>query len=128
MARPPTRRPCIEAGCRALSLPGASRCGAHQQQRTQAEATARNQRRRTAPGDGAAARLRGQLNRVGAGTCGVCGAHHPAGLLRVDHRLALADGGTDTTPNCWLLCVTCHDEKTATENTARAQRRKTEHR
>lgn len=124
MARPPTRRPCIEPGCRALSLPGRSRCGDHQQTRDRADAGARNARRRAAPGDGAAARLRAQLNRAGAGTCGTCRRHLPAHHLRVDHRQALADGGTDTTPNCWLLCTTCHNDKTATENAARAQRRR----
>lgn len=121
-----TRRPCIEAGCRALSLPGRSRCGEHQQQRDAIDARARNTRRRSAPGNGAAARLRARLNQARAGTCGACGAHLPAPSLRVDHRLALADGGTDTDPNVWLLCVPCHHDKTTSENAARARRRRDE--
>lgn len=112
------RRPCIEAGCTSLAAPGASRCPGHQRQL----AATRNARRRSVPGDGAAARLRGQLNRAGAGTCGQCGHRFPAHQLEVDHRLALADGGTDTTPNVWLLCHQHHVDKTNAENRARAAR------
>ena len=118
MGRPPMRRPCLERGCNTIAPVGQSRCDPHEQQVSRA----RNARRRSVPGDGAAARLRGRLNRAGAGTCGGCGAHLPAASLRVDHRQALSDGGTDTDPNCWLLCSPCHDDKSAAENRARAER------
>lgn len=117
MGRPATRRPCIEPGCTTLAPPGASRCTPHQRQ----HGTAHNHQRRTAPGNGAAARLRARLKRAGAGTCGTCGRHLPATALRVDHRLALADGGTDTDPNVWLLCTEDHDRKSADERRARAR-------
>lgn len=32
--------------------------------------------------------------------------------LQIDHRLAIALGGTNDLSNLWLLCVGCHDIKT----------------
>lgn len=45
---------------------------------------------------------------------------YPPKLLQVDHRVALADGGSDDYSNKQLLCRTCHRIKTAAEATARA--------
>ena len=50
--------------------------------------------------------------------CGSCFVHHPAPLVRIDHRLALFLGGMDTEDNVWALCIQCHDAKTRREKAA----------
>lgn len=42
--------------------------------------------------------------------------------FQVDHRLALADGGTDTPDNLRALCQNCHGRKTYIENNERTER------
>ncbi|MGD9705229.1 MAG: HNH endonuclease [Acidimicrobiia bacterium] len=75
-----------------------------------------------ASGDGAAARLRVALRRAGAGDCAACSLPFPAAALRVDHRIALVDGGRDTDLNLQVLCSPCHVKKTSAEASARVSR------
>ena len=73
-----------------------------------------------ANGDGAAARLRRKVNTVGGSDCVWCGHWYPASLLRIDHRVALCNGGTDTDVNVQPLCLGCHHMKTVEEARNRA--------
>ncbi len=71
-----------------------------------------------ATGDGAAQRLRRSVNTEGGSLCGSCFVHHPAPLIRIDHRHALFLGGHDTDDNVQPLCVPCHKAKSAAERAA----------
>jgi 5-methylcytosine-specific restriction protein A len=57
---------------------------------------------------------------------GICQACWAAGRTAVgtvvDHRKPLWDGGSDEDSNKWLLCNECHDIKTRSEATDRANR------
>lgn len=117
------RRPCIEPGCTLLAQEGRSRCQAHQQQ--QARARNRGRRTRAHPSQGAAALLRRAVNQTGTGTCAHCHRAFTAAALEVDHRIPLADGGTDTPDNIQLLCRADHATKTADEQRTRIARRHT---
>jgi len=55
--------------------------------------------------------------------CATCKELLPASF-QVDHKLALADGGTDDPANLQALCGTCHAEKTLRENLVRADRKR----
>ncbi len=73
-----------------------------------------------ATGEGAAARLRSRINREGGSSCGGCGWYYPAPLIKVDHSLALSNGGQDIDSNVWSLCDgpgtnRCHQAKTTAE-------------
>lgn len=65
-------------------------------------------------------------NAIKARDHGLCQLCRAQGVVRigyiVDHRIPLADGGSDEADNKWCLCVPCHDAKTAGEATARARR------
>jgi len=112
----PLPRPCVV--CQRLTEPGESRCSVHRP-----EANAEKRRRRNSPaGDGARQRLRRSLSRIGMGTCRLCGLETLSEFLHVDHRLPLADGGTDFDSNVWVLCIGCHSEKTSQEATDRSRR------
>ncbi|MGW0522859.1 HNH endonuclease [Crossiella sp. NPDC003009] len=80
-------------------------------------------RRARAQGDGAARRMRRQLNRLGHGRCEGCETTYPADQLHVDHVHPLADGGTDTDPNARPLCLACHAQITSAQARARAAQR-----
>ena len=111
----PLPRPCVV--CQRLTNPGRSRCPEHL-----AEASSqKRQRRQSAQGDGARQRLRRSLNREGMGVCARCGLETLSEFLQVDHRVALADGGTDFDSNVWALCIGCHSLKTAREATDRSK-------
>ena len=78
---------------------------------------------------GAAERKRGSAgvkdrNRIRKRDCGLCQMCEAAGRVslgtEVDHKVALADGGSDTDDNKWLLCTPCHEAKTAREAAQRA--------
>lgn len=72
------------------------------------------------PGSESARRaLRRAINRAGSARCAHCRTVHPADLIRVDHVVALADGGRDEPSNVQPLCVGCHRAKTNAENAAR---------
>ena len=107
------QRPCLD--CHLLATPGMSRCLAC----TQAKARTKNAKRAAAPGNGAAKRVRSQLNAAGYGACSGCGDQLPADALQVDHTRALRDGGTDYLGNLQLLCIACHRIKTREENAKR---------
>ena len=66
-------------------------------------------------GDGAARRLRQQINRDGSAICVACHRHLPASLIQVDHVLALFLGGLDVEENLAALCPPCHKAKSAKE-------------
>jgi hypothetical protein len=51
--------------------------------------------------------------------CQRCKAAHPPAGIEVDHRIPLADGGTDTDNNIQARCVLCHTNKTRNEATHR---------
>ena len=48
-------------------------------------------------------------------TCAACGRVALEHDLEVDHIKPLAEGGSDTTKNCQLLCLDCHSVKTQAE-------------
>jgi 5-methylcytosine-specific restriction protein A len=104
-------RPCIECG--ALTTNGA-RCDTHRLNKERQ----RNQRRE---GDKtwARRRLRRKVNQAGGAHCGNCWGWFTSGAIEIDHRVPLANGGTDTEANVWPLCGPCHDEKSAAEHRAR---------
>jgi 5-methylcytosine-specific restriction enzyme A len=52
--------------------------------------------------------------------CETCG--RPA--TDVDHRVAVADGGTDDRSNLRALCLDCHKQHTAEQNRARRRRKR----
>jgi 5-methylcytosine-specific restriction protein A len=113
---------CMEAGCLGLAITGEARCEAHHRPVQGARARAHAARRAGADGDGAARRLRRRLNVAGVGACGVCGTVCSASGLEVDHKIPLANGGTDFDWNVWALCRGCHSQKCANENKQRAMR------
>jgi hypothetical protein len=50
--------------------------------------------------------------------CACCKKELPPSY-QIDHRIPLADGGTDMSHNLWALCGTCHANKTMMENQSR---------
>ncbi|WP_374001135.1 HNH endonuclease [Massilia sp. CFBP 13647] len=56
--------------------------------------------------------------------CGLCQACAVKGItavgIDVDHKIPLWAGGSDHESNKWLLCTTCHNEKSAAEAKRRA--------
>lgn len=111
------RRPCIEPGCPVLAQGGA-RCPGHAKER---EGAKNRRRAQLAPATGAAAQLRAQVKQAGGGTCANCSTWT---TVQVDHRLPLADGGSDDWSNVQLLCVPCHAAKSAAEHRARMANRR----
>jgi len=67
--------------------------------------------------------LRRAVNRAGRARCAHCGLVHLAERIRVDHIVALADGGRDEPRNVQPLCVGCHQVKTREEEAVRVHRR-----
>jgi 5-methylcytosine-specific restriction enzyme A len=52
--------------------------------------------------------------------CGNCGIElNPRNGMHFDHRDPDGLGGKPTLENCWILCFTCHDLKTVTEDRPR---------
>jgi 5-methylcytosine-specific restriction protein A len=64
-------------------------------------------------------------NRIKERDCGLCQSCKDKGRVTVgtvvDHRIPLWAGGSDEDENKWLLCVPCHDVKTAREAKDRAR-------
>ena len=54
-----------------------------------------------------------------AGNCESCGARLYVGKFHYDHKRAAALYGKATLENCAVLCLSCHGEKTATEDVPR---------
>lgn len=52
-------------------------------------------------------------------TCRICGRVADRGEGEVDHRIPLAQGGSDDASNLQWLCIDCHREKTERENAQR---------
>lgn len=78
---------------------------------------------------GAVERKRGSAgvkdrNKIRERDCGLCQTCKGQGRVTlgavVDHRLPLWAGGSDEDENKWLLCISCHDTKTAQEAKERA--------
>lgn len=112
-------KPCLVVGCVQYCTGRGSRCYTHASDKGGGSAeeggTSRTHTRLSAEGDGAAARSRRQLKKVGAGTCAHCGAGFLANELHVDHIKPLAYGGTDYDHNLQLLCIADHKRKSAEE-------------
>ena len=109
-------KPCLTCG--RLTRPGHSRCAPctriYRQRWDQASSVRRRERLKN--GDGAARRLRKEINEVGGATCAWCFNYYPGALVRVDHIVRLADpGGSDYEENCQILCDSCHGVKTRHE-------------
>ncbi len=66
-------------------------------------------------GDGAAGRLRIEVDAAGLGRCAECGQLYWDIGLDVDHIERIVDGGCDTDENVQLLCRAHHNAKTARE-------------
>lgn len=49
-------------------------------------------------------------------TCQICGRVADRGDGEVDHRIPLAQGGSDEASNLQWLCIDCHRAKTEREN------------
>jgi len=107
--------PCLDCGT--LVYNGKVRCVAHHR----AARRRKDHHRTTAPGDGAAARVRrAYLANPGSYACAAC--LNADVKLSVDHHIPLIDGGTDYSDNIRLLCVPCHRTKTGIESDARGPR------
>lgn len=124
-ARPP--RACLTTGCLGEARGTGPRCDKCQRRLDDAKNAKRAQ-----AGDGAAGRLRRQINRQGTGHCATCARSspgreslYPARELQVDHFVPLEVGGTDTDDNVQALCLAHHNMKTADERRARAKRNRT---
>lgn len=52
-------------------------------------------------------------------TCQICGRVADRGEGEVDHRIPLAQGGSDESNNLQWLCIECHRAKTDRENSQR---------
>lgn len=110
-------KPCLSCNV-AMAKPGQPRCfscAAVKDHERQAH-------RRAAVSTNAQRRMRRALNQLGQYRCAQCKVVQPAADLQVDHRIALADGGTDTEHNVQPLCRSCHVAKTSSEAKARRQR------
>jgi len=108
------RRACTVVGCLDLSDgSGSSHCVAHEAERV----ARKRERRASAPGDGAAKRLRSRLssNPWHIVVCAACSHWRPARGVEVDHIVPLGAGGHDVESNLQLLCPPCHRTKTASE-------------
>jgi 5-methylcytosine-specific restriction protein A len=111
------KRPCLDCNvCHAR--PGQSRCFSCAAVKNHD----RTAHRRAAPSTNAQQRVRRAINAVGYARCALCKRVHDATGIEVDHRLPLADGGTNTETNVQPLCKRCHVGKTSAENRARTQK------
>ena len=108
-------RPCLDCG--SITEPGRSRCTlCNRRVRTKWDrGGVINRQNRMRGGGGGAARLRRKVNREGGAVCGLCSGWPPAPDIKIDHRLALVNGGTDHDDNVWSTCTTCHRRKTRSE-------------
>jgi len=59
--------------------------------------------------------LRRRAIREYGNQCARCGADGEDVRLELDHRIPVAEGGTDTLDNAQLLCPMCHAPKTQAE-------------
>ena len=111
-------RQCLDCG--ALTQAGKSRCAVHHRAKRKVwdRGAVLNRKRRMQNGDGAAARLRAQVNREGGGYCTICNDLYPAPMLNVDHIIRMANGGSDTDDNLQILCKYHHNIKSRQENTS----------
>ena len=109
------KKPCLDCG--RLTQPGKSRCPEHSRQvrKSWDRQAVLNRRARMATGDGGASRLRYRVNAQGGASCVRCSNYYPAGLIRIDHTLRLADGGLDVDDNVEAMCHLCHRAKTIAE-------------
>ncbi len=109
-------RQCLDCG--AITDAGKSRCAIHQRAKRKVwdRGSVLNRKRRMQNGDGAAARLRAQVNREGGGLCISCNDYYPAPMLNVDHIVRMANGGADEDGNLQLLCKYHHNIKNRRES------------
>ena len=110
------RRQCLDCG--AITPTGKSRCVIHARAKRKVwdRGSVQNRKMRMQNGDGAAARLRAQVNREGGGLCITCNDYYPAPMLNVDHIIRMASGGTDEDENLQLLCKYHHNIKNRQES------------
>jgi len=109
---------CAIANCLHYAEPGQSRCSTHRVEQKRGY----NNRRRSAPGNGAGKRLRVEVNRYTAISCPICAHRFAPSDIEVDHKTPLIDGGADIESNVWAICRGCHRKKTGREAGARASR------
>ena len=111
-------RQCLDCG--AITQAGKSRCAVHHRAKRKVwdRGAVLNRKRRMQNGDGAAARLRAQVNREGGGYCTICNDLYPAPMLNVDHIIRMANGGSDTDDNLQILCKYHHNIKNRLENSS----------
>ena len=107
-------RVCSEPGC-PLLVTGSSRCEEHTVKRphnwTSHPSPAAARRRRGA----AWMSTRRAVMKRDRYTCWVCGGT----ATEVDHRVSLANGGTDSLANLAAICHPCHVTKTRAERSPR---------
>ena len=77
-----------------------------------------NRRRRTK----ITPRLRARIRERDNETCQECGYNERAWELQIDHIVPYRDGGPTVADNLRLLCLACHNAKTAADNAARRER------
>lgn len=65
-------------------------------------------------------RMRNAALLAGQAACAKCGRVHPSN--QIDHVVPLEQGGSNDPANLQVLCVECHQAKTAAEAQARAGR------
>lgn len=117
-----TKRACAFTGCLKLSDDGDARCLEHRAQLDAARKGRHAARRKSQGGDGAAARLRRQVNTAGHSTCANCGHLYYANDLQIDHVVPLLGNsmhgyarGADVGDNVQVLCKVCHRQKSIGE-------------
>jgi 5-methylcytosine-specific restriction endonuclease McrA len=121
-----TKRACAFTGCLKLSDDGGSRCLEHRAKLDAARKGRHTARRKAQGGDGAAARLRRQVNSAGHSTCAHCGHVYYAHDLEIDHVVPLLGAsmhgyalGADVAGNVQILCNVCHKQKSIGEQRRR---------
>lgn len=120
------QRPCRAQGCTALHRNSNSYCDEHQ---SELIGWARSQLKKgntTKRGYGAAWRcIRSYVLQRDKYLCAPCSdLGRVTEATEVDHRVPIAEGGTDEPENLQAICRECHKQKTQAESKrARAQRR-----
>lgn len=119
------QRPCRTQGCTALHRNSNSYCDEHQ---SELIGWARSQLKKgntTKRGYGAAwRRIRSYVLQRDKYLCVPCfDVGRVTEAAEVDHKVPLAEGGTEDVENLQAICTECHKKKTQTESKrARAQR------
>ena len=104
----------VSCGCAIVDKPGLAPRALNN--RRLASGHTRRARQRSAPGSFTAAQI-DALYLAQRGRCACCGSKLN-GVFHRDHRVALANGGTNDIGNIELLCASCNHRKSAKDEIA----------